>query len=426
MTVEKVPDEIAMALVDPVSYAEDAPLQAAFTWLRAHRPVAPIEVDGFDPFWAITKYADIVEIGKNPAKFHSGDRQTTLTDQESDRRIREMTGGSPHIIRSLVQMDPPDHAKYRALTMDWFTPGNVRKLEGRIREIARAAVDRMRALDGRCDFVKDVALGYPLHVIMEILGVPESDEDRMLTLTQELFGVHDDELKRDSDAGNPMEYAQQLQAVVADFDAYFSAISADRRARPRDDLATVIANGRIDGELMGSFESLCYYMLVATAGHDTTSSSTAGAIWELAKDPAEFARVKADLALIPSLVDEAIRWVTPVKHFMRSATVDTQIRGQAIGAGDWMMLCFLSGNRDEDVFDDPFRFRVGRQPNRHMAFGYGAHVCLGQHLAKLEMRIFFEELLPHLAHVELDGEPTRSKAAFVNGPKTVPIRYRFQ
>nr|WP_047165638.1 cytochrome P450 [Sphingomonas sp. Y57] len=426
MAVEKVPDEIAKALVDPACYAEDTPLQTAFTWLRAHRPVAPIEVEGFDPFWAITRYADIVEIGKNPKKFHNGDRQTTLTDQANDGRIREMTGGSPHLIRSLVQMDPPDHPIYRALTMDWFTPGNVRKLEGRIREIARAAVARMRAMDGRCDFVRDVALGYPLHVIMEILGVPEEDEGRMLMLTQELFGVHDDDLKRGDDAGSSMEYAQQIQAVVADFDSYFSAISAGRRANPRDDLATVIANAQINGEPMGGFESLCYYMLVATAGHDTTSSSTAGAIWELAKDPAEFAKVRANPGLIPSLVDEAIRWITPVKHFMRSATIDTEIRGQAIAAGDWMMLCFLSGNRDEDVFDDPFRFRVDRQPNRHMAFGYGAHVCLGQHLAKLEMRIFFEELLPHLTHVELDGEPTRSKASFVNGPKSVPIRFRFQ
>jgi cytochrome P450 len=425
MVSTTVPDDVAKALVDPTAYADDRRLQDAFAWLRAHRPVAPIAVEGFDPFWAITKHADLIAIGKNPRLFHNGDKQTTLIDQKGDLRIREMTGGSPHIIRSLVQMDPPDHPKYRALTMEWFMPGNVRKLEDRIRGIARAAVGRMRAMDGRCDFVTDVALGFPLHVIMEILGVPEEDEPRMSQLTQELFGVQDTELQRETEVGDPMEQAQQLQAVVEDFDRYFSAISADRRARPRDDLATVIANARIDGEPMSDFESLCYYMLVATAGHDTTSSSTAGAVWELAKAPEQLAKVKADPALIPSLVDEAIRWVTPVKHFMRSATADTEVRGQPIKSGDWMMLCYLSGNRDEEVFDDPFRFRVDRERNRHVAFGYGAHVCLGQHLAKLEMRIFFEELLPHLAEVELDGEPKRSQATFVNGPKNLPIRFRF-
>tara|TARA_R110000782_G_scaffold270464_1_gene371416 strand:- start:3007 stop:4281 length:1275 start_codon:yes stop_codon:yes gene_type:complete len=420
-----VPADVALALVDPKAYADDKRLQDAFAWLRANRPVAPIEVDGFDPFWAITRYADIVEIGRKPTIFHNGDRQTTLIDQKGDANIRAMTGGSPHIIRSLVQMDPPDHPRYRALTMNWFQPNNVRKLEDRVRDIARAAVGRMRDMGGRCDFVADVALGYPLHVIMEILGVPPEDEPRMLLLTQELFGVQDEETKRTSEQGTPMEQAQQLKAVVDDFDAYFRRITESRRQTPRDDLATVIANARIDGAPMGDFETLCYYMLVATAGHDTTSSSTAGGIWEMAKNPAEFAKVKKDPSLIPGLVDEAIRWVTPVKNFMRSATIDTEVGGQAIGKGDWMMLCFLSGNRDEAVFDDPYSFRVDRKPNKHIAFGHGAHVCLGQHLAKMEIRIFFEELLPHLESFELDGEPKRSEANFVNGPKALPIRFQF-
>jgi len=221
----------------------------------------------------------------------------------------------------------------------------------------------------------------------------------------------------------PAAYAESLNAVLQDFYAYFDAITRDRRANPRDDLATVIANATVDGQPIGGLDQLSYYVIVATAGHDTTSSSAAGAIWALAEDPAEFAKVKADPSLTAGLVDEAIRWVTPVKHFMRSATADTELGGRAIAKGDWLMLCYASGNRDEAVFEEPFRFRVDRKPNRHLAFGYGAHLCLGQHLAKMEMRILFEELIPRLRSIALDGEPANTKACFVSGPKSLPLRY---
>jgi cytochrome P450 len=185
----------------------------------------------------------------------------------------------------------------------------------------------------------------------------------------------------------------------------------------------VIANGAIEGCPLGDAERLWYYIIVATAGHDTTSSSTGGAMWALAENPAEFRKVKADLSLIPSLVDESIRWTTPVKTFMRTATADTEVRGRPVKKGDWIMLCYASGNRDEDVFEAPDTFRVDRKPNKHIAFGYGAHVCLGQHLAKMEMRILWEELLPRLKSVELGGPPAMSEAFFVNGPKRLPIRF---
>ncbi|MDU6141047.1 cytochrome P450, partial [Bradyrhizobium sp.] len=305
-------------------------------------------------------------------------------------------------------------------------PANIAKFEPRIREIARATVDRMAAKaaanGGVCDFVADVALGYPLHVIMEILGVPEADEPRMLKLTQELFGPQDPDTARVREALSAEVFAAMLQAVVADFAAYFQRITEDRRAHPRDDLATVIANAKINGEDMPLHDRTSYYMIVATAGHDTTSSSTAGAIWALAEDPAQFARVKADPELIPGLVDEAIRWMTPVKHFMRSATADTELGGRRIAKGDWLMLCYASGNRDEAVFEEADRFRCDRRPNRHVAFGYGAHLCLGQHLAKLEMRILFEEMLPRLSALSLAGPVKMTQATFVNGPKTLPIR----
>ena len=306
-------------------------------------------------------------------------------------------------------------------------PANLKKREDAIRTIARRYVDRMADLGGECDFVNDVALYFPLQVVMEILGVPEADEPRMLKLTQELFGAQDPELnrtKQEMGGADANEALANIQAVLMDFFMYFNAITLDRRANPKDDVATVIANSKIDGEEIGGFEAMSYYVIVATAGHDTTSSSTGGGMWALCAFPEQFAKVKADPSLIGGLVDESIRWTTPVKHFMRSATADTELAGRKIAKGDWLMLCYPSGNRDEEVFENPYAFDVTRSPNKHLAFGYGAHLCLGQHLAKMEMKILWEELLPRLQSVAFAGDPKLTKANFVGGPKTLPIRYK--
>jgi cytochrome P450 len=339
-----------------------------------------------------------------------------------------MMGGSPHLVRSLVQMDNPDHGYYRRLTQPYFLPQNIRKLEPRIREIARSFVDRMAAKGGSCDFARDIAFLYPLHVIMEILGVPEADEPLMLKLTQELFGAGDSDMNRKGQvAANEDEGMAAIMATVADFVAYFNQMTEDRRAHPRDDVATVIANGTVNGQPLGHLEAMSYYIIVASAGHDTTSNTTAGALWALAEHPGEFARLKQDLnGLLPLFIEESIRWVTPVKHFMRTAAADAEVAGRKIAKGDWLFLSYPSGNRDEEVFEDPFAFRADRTPNKQIAFGYGAHVCLGQHLGRLEMKILWEELLPRLESLELAGEPRRTEAAFVCGPKSVPIRYRMR
>jgi cytochrome P450 len=416
-----IPADIAATLVNPAAYA-DHRIHDSYRWLRANNPLGIARPEKFDPFWVVTKHAHIQTVSRQNELFHNADRPTTLTNQAVEERVRKITGG-PNLVRSLVQMDAPDHPKYRALTQGWFMPANLGKFEARVREIARATVQRMLDKGGACDFVADVALGYPLHVIMEILGVPEHDEPRMLKLTQELFGPQDPDTARIREQLTAEQFSGMMQSVVADFGAYFRAITEDRRRNPRDDLATVIANAKIGGDYMPDHDATSYYMIVATAGHDTTSSSTAGAIWALAEDPAQFEKVKANPELIPGLVDEAIRWMTPVKHFMRSATADTELGGRKIAKGDWLMLCYASGNRDEDVFDEPYKFRCDRKPNRHVAFGYGAHLCLGQYLAKLEMRILFEELLPRLKSIALDGEVKMTQAYFVNGPKKLPIRF---
>jgi cytochrome P450 len=416
-----IPPDIAATLVNPAAYADNR-LHESYRWLRANNPLGVARTENFDPFWVVTKHAHIQSISRQNDLFHNADRATVLTARAGIERIRKVTGG-PNLVRSLVQMDAPDHPKYRALTQGWFMPANLGKFEARVRHIARSTVARMLEKDGHCDFVADVALGYPLHVIMEILGVPEQDEPRMLKLTQELFGSQDPDTARVREALSPEQFAGMMQSIVNDFGAYFRKITEERRSHPRDDLATVIANARIGGEYMPDHDATSYYMIVATAGHDTTSSSTAGAIWALAENPEQFAKVKANPELIPGLVDEAVRWMTPVKHFMRSATADTELGGRRIAKGDWLMLCYASGNRDEEVFEDPFSFRCDRKPNRHVAFGYGAHLCLGQYLAKLEMRILFEELLPRLKSIALDGEVKMTQATFVNGPKKLPVRF---
>jgi cytochrome P450 len=422
----RIPQTVANTLVEPAAYA-DGRIHETYRWLRANEPLGIANVEGVDPFWAVTRHEDILEISRQNDLFHNGDRAPTLISQAADRKVREMMGGSPHLLRTLIHMDAPDHPKYRALTQGWFMPQNLRRLEDQIRVIAKAAVAKMAARIGkdgvgRCDFVQEVALHFPLHVIMSIMGVPPDDEPRMLKLTQELFGAADPELARDADTP-PAERDFDF-SVVIDFSNYFRALSEARRAAPTDDLASLIANSQIDGQPISDLEAMSYYIIVATAGHDTTSSSTAGAMWALAENPAELAKVKADPSLIPTLVDESIRWTTPVKTFMRTVTEDTTFAGRDLKKGDWMMLCYASGNRDEAVFEDPGHFHADRKPNRHLAFGYGAHLCLGQHLAKMEMRILWEELLPRLSDLALDGKPAMSEAVFVNGPKRLPISFK--
>jgi len=417
------PQELLATVVDPKAHADPARLNAAFSWLRANEPVARADLPDFEPFYLVTKHADILEVSRDNSLFPYGDFPSTLAPRQAVQRGREARAAGRPLLYTLVQMDEPDHMKYRALTQAWFMPQNIRRLEGRIRELAREAVARMEALGGECDFVDEVALHFPLRVILEILGVPREDEPRMLKLTQELFGATDPDLRREGGDETPEARQLIVQATMMDFFNYFTALTEDRRARPREDVASTIANATIDGQLISTFDAMSYYLIIATAGHDTTSSSTAGAMWALAERPAELAKVRANRALIPGLVDESIRWTTPVRHFMRSAAADTILRGKAIAKGEWLMLCYPSGNRDEEVFEDPYEFRVDRSPNRHLAFGYGAHLCLGQHLAKMEMRILWEELLPRLKSVELAGEPKLSEANFVNGPKALPIRY---
>jgi cytochrome P450 len=322
-------------------------------------------------------------------------------------------------LRTLIHMDDPQHRVVRAIGADWFRPKAMRALKVRVDELAKIYVDKMLAAGNECDFVQEVAVNYPLYVIMSLLGLPESDFGRMLTLTQELFGGDDAEFRR----GTSLE--EQLQ-VLLDFFGYFNDLTASRRANPTEDMASAIANARIDGEPLSDIDTASYYVIIATAGHDTTSATIAGGLQALIENPDQRERLTHNLGLMPLATEEMIRWVTPVKEFMRTATDDTTVRGVPIAKGGAVYLSYVSANRDEEVFDDPFRFDVARDPNKHLAFGYGVHFCLGAALARIEVSSFFTELLPRLKSIELNGDPELIATTFVGGLKHLPIRYELR
>jgi cytochrome P450 len=313
-------------------------------------------------------------------------------------------------------MDDPQHRAVRAIGADWFRPKAMRALKVRIDELAKRYVDHMVEAGPECDFVQEVAVNYPLYVIMSMLGLPESDFPRMLHYTQELFGNDDAEFQRGTSK-------EEQMSVLLEMFQYFNELTASRRASPTEDLASAIANAQINGEPLSDIDTVSYYLIIATAGHDTTSAVISGGLQALVENPDQRERLRAKMDLMPLAAEEMIRWVTPVKEFMRTAQQDTTVRGVPIAAGDSVLLSYASANRDEEVFDDPFRFDVGRDPNKHNAFGYGVHFCLGAALARMEVNSFFSELVPRLESIELAGDPQHIATIFVGGLKHLPIRY---
>ena len=402
-------DDAAKVFANPKAYTDEPKFHAALTHLRANAPVSLVDVPSYEPFWAITKHADIMEIERANTIFTNYPRPVLVTAENDERQAA--VG-----VRTLIHMDDPQHRVVRAIGADWFRPKAMRALKQRVDELARVYVDKMAATGPECDFVQQVAVNYPLYVIMSLLGLPESDFPLMLKLTQELFGSDDDEFKRGIDG------EEQMSALLEMFE-YFTALTASRRANPTEDLASAIANAKVDGEPLSDIDTISYYAIIAAAGHDTTSATISGGLLALIENPDQRRILSSDLGLMPLATEEMIRWVTPVKAFMRTAAEDATVRGVPIAAGESVLLSYVSGNRDEDVFDDPFRFDVARDPNRHIAFGYGVHFCLGAALARMEVNSFFTELLPRLESVERTGRAEHIATTFVGGLKHLPIRY---
>jgi cytochrome P450 len=403
--------EAGQVFVDPSAYADEVRFHEACSVLRRESPVHLVEHDRFNPFYALTRHADVLSVELQNGVFLNEPRPI-LGDKAADRRAAEQG----HLLRTLVHVDDPEHRMLRGVTSEWFLPKSLARLETRLATLARHSVDHMLSLGGSCDFARDVAMPLPLNVILAILGLPESDYPRMLSLTQELFGSADEELQR-GPSGN------DLLAVVQDFFSYFTELTNARRNEPQDDLTSVIANAIVDGQHLTDMQTISYYVIAATAGHDTTSASMAGGMLAFIQHPEQLEKLRRDPSLVNSAVDEIIRWVTPVKHFMRTAAVDTEVGGVTIKEGQSVLLSYPSANRDEDVFDTPFQFDISRNPNKHLAFGFGVHYCLGALLARMEIRALLNELVPRLDSIELNGEPSFMKTLFVGGLKHLPVSY---
>ena len=410
----RIMDDAARVLADPQAYTDEAGLHAALAHLRKYAPVSWVDVEGYRPFWAITKHADIMDIERQNDLFTNDPRSILVATELDDKLRADRDAGIG--LSTLIHMDDPHHRDMRKIGADWFRPKAMRALKARCDELAKMYVDQMVERGPELDFAQEIAVNYPLYVILTLLGLPESDFPRMLKLTQEMFGGDDNEFQRGGST-------EDILAVLLDFFNYFAKLTASRRETPTDDLSSAIANATINGEPLSDMDTASYYVIVASAGHDTTSAGIAGGLLELVRNPGELRRLQADPGLMGTAVEEMIRCTVPVKEFMRTAQADTEIRGVPITKGDAVLLSYVSANRDEDIFDDPVRFDVGRDPNKHLSFGYGVHFCLGAALARMEMNSFFTELVPRIKSIELAGEPELMATTFVGGIKHLPIRY---
>jgi cytochrome P450 len=412
-TDHRISDPAARVLADPQAYTDEKKLHEALAQCRANTPVSWVEVPEYRPFWAITKHADIMEIERQNDLFTNDPRPLLAIAEADDALRRDIEAGTG--LRTLIHMDDPHHRDMRKIGVDWFRPKAMRALKQRCDELAKVYVDKMAERGPELDFATEIAVNYPLYIILSMLGLPDSDFPRMLKLTQEMFGGNDEEFQRGGGVDD-------MLAVLLDFFNYFMALTQSRREHPTEDLASAIANAKINGEPLSDMDTLSYYVIVASAGHDTTSAATAGGLLALLQNPDQLARLQADMSLMPTAVEEIIRWVTPVKEFMRTAQADTEVRGVPIAKGEAVLLSYVSANRDEDVFTDPMKFDVGRDPNKHLSFGHGVHFCLGAALARMEINSFFTELIPRIKTIELAGKPETMATTFVGGLKHLPIQ----
>ncbi|MFO7280813.1 MAG: cytochrome P450 [Thermoanaerobacterales bacterium] len=379
----------------------------AFALLRREAPVFwHPEPDG-PGFWAVTRHADVVAVSRDPATF-SSELGATFIDTQTDEALAQLR-------LTILNMDPPRHNRYRRLVSRGFTPRMIDRLVATIERRAARIVDEV--VDrGECEFVEDVAAKLPLEMICEMIGLPEADWPRMFELSNTLVGFDDPDLRATPEEG---------EAAAAEIYAYCDAVAADRRANPRDDLMTALVQAEVDGERLTDLELNLFFVTLVVAGNETTRNLISHAMLALIEHPDQLRRLREDPGLWPTAVEEMLRWGTSIHNFRRTATRDTELRGQRIAAGDKVVMYYMSANRDEEVFEDPFRFDVGRTPNDHVAFGGGGvHYCLGASLARAEIRAIMRQLVERLDDVQLAGEVRRLRSDFVNGIKSMPVTFR--
>ena len=402
-------DPTTLDLVTPEHYERHGYPHAEWAWIRRHDPVFWYDRPNIEPFWAITKHADIIEIGKQPEIFLNAPRLAVFT--------RDLPPPEEGAARHLLNMDPPDHARYRRVTSGWFTPRAIRAMDGKVERVTHEVLDDA-AEKNTGDFVGDVSARITIAVIAEMLGVPRRDWELLFRWTNEIIAPQDPEFQH---GATPQE---TLERARVELFTYFYDLATERRARPTDDIVSVIANGEVNGAPLPPIELLSYYFLLVVAGNETTRNAMTGGMLAFLDNPAAWAQLRRDPGLLDSAVEEIVRWTTPVIQFARTATRDYLLRGKTIRAGQSVCLFYASGNRDEEIFDDPFAFRVDRDPNPHIAFGMGEHVCLGAHLARLELRHAFSQLRERLQTCELAGPVERVRSSFVGGIKRAPMRWQ--
>ena len=402
-------------IISNQTYADDGYPHEAWTRLRREAPVHRFERGVKIPFWAITKHEDVVALSRRPRQNLNAPRLAVFPKfappSEDEREIRH-----------LLVMDAPDHGLYRKLTAPWFTPRSVRRLEASIERITREILDGL-ANQGEVsdmDFVTAVSAPVPLAVLAELLGVPRSDWKLMFRWTNAIVGADDPEYRQgESSQASAIESRRTLFA-------YFWEMVKERRRQPREDIVTVLAQAEVDGKPLPPRELLSYCFLLVVAGNETTRNAMSGGLVTFLDHPGELEKLRRDPTLAASAAEEVARWTTPVIQFCRTPVEDIELRGQKIRAGESMCLFYPSANRDEDVFEEPFAFRIERQPNPHLAFGIGEHFCLGANLARLELRILFRQLAERLLEAEVTGPVERLRSSFLGGVKHVPLRYRLR
>jgi cytochrome P450 len=401
-------------LVDPAHYQQYGYPHEIWTWLRANDPVYYWEQENGIPYWAITKHADIQAISTHPEQWLNGPRLTI--SHEPERRMDEFPP-------TLIQMDPPRHRLFRKMVNQRFKPKALARLHNDIETIGKEIVDKLIVDDerGECDFVQEVSAPLPIAVIGWLLGVEKEDWPLLFDWTNKIIGAGDPEFHPEGTDPN-----ESARATMIELFTYMAGVVEEKKKNPDDGLVTLFTQLEIDGKPLDMMDVLAWCLIIIVAGNETTRNGTSGGMLAFIENQDQLRKLQANPSLLPHAVEEVVRWSTPIIHFARTAVNDTELHGKAIKAGDAVALFYGSANRDEDVFEDPFSFRIDRDPNRHLGFGVGEHFCLGVHLARLELNIAYKHLLPRIEEIELAGPVDRLRSSLVGGVKRLPIRYKIK
>ncbi len=389
--------------------------EGAFLTLREERPVSFHEEPDLEiiprgaGYWALTRHQDILMASRTPEVFCSG----------KGSNIGDMPEAFLQFFGSMINMDDPQHARLRRIVSRGFTPARLASLEDNVLRAARDIIGDVSD-KGACDFVTEIAAALPLRIICEMMGIPESQYGFVFDRTNVILGAGDPEYVPDL-----MQAIPALLTAGSELNQLFTELAEARRKTPTQDLTSDLVNAEFEGETLSDQELASFFVLLVVAGNETTRNAISHGMKALSDYPEQRARWQANFdALAPTAVEEIIRWATPVIHFRRTATRDTEVNGQAIKEGDKVVLFYSAGNRDERAFDEPFKFDVARAPNEHVAFGGpGPHFCLGAHLARREMTIIFREIFTRLPDLNITGEPDRLVSNFINGIKHMPCEF---